>query len=207
MGVRGGGPERPVRWLAMAGVILAALGQIGCGRSEREATGRQAGSEARAGSAAPGGGAAPSSSPSQGAPAPDFDLTTLSGEPLRLADHRGKVVLVDFWASWCGPCRMEVPHLIDLQQTYGARGFQILGVAVSDREENVRLFADRMGLNYPTGMGTAEVVEAYGGFTSIPTSFLVAPDGSIAARYTGYQDRRVFAEAIEKLLPAVRRPS
>ena len=136
--------------------------------------------------------------------APELNLTGLSGKPLKLADYRGQVVLVDFWATWCGPCRMEVPHLIELQQEYGPRGFQIIGVAVSDNEANVRLFTETKGINYLTAMGTDEVVEAYGGFTAIPTAFLIAPDGTIAARYTGYQDKQVLVEAIEKLLPSVR---
>ncbi len=137
--------------------------------------------------------------------APDFNLSGLSGEQVRLADYRGQVVLIDFWASWCGPCRMEVPHLIELQTEYGRRGLQIIGVAVSDHEENVRLFTQMMGVNYVTAFGTPEIVEAYGGFTAIPTAFLVAPNGSIAARYTGYQDKQVLVEAIEKLLPSVRK--
>lgn len=136
--------------------------------------------------------------------APDFSLKGLSGETVRLSDHRGKVVLLDFWASWCGPCRMEVPHLIDLQTEYGPRGFQVIGVAVSDSEENVRLFTERMKVNFINALGTQKTVSDYGDFTAIPSSFLVAPNGSIAARYTGYQEKAVFVEAIEKLLPSVR---
>jgi thiol-disulfide isomerase/thioredoxin len=136
--------------------------------------------------------------------APELNLTKLSGEPLRLEDYRGQVVLIDFWATWCGPCRMAVPHLIDLQTEYGPRGFQVIGVAVSDNEANVRLFTEAKQINYLIAMGTPEVVEAYGGFTAIPTAFLIAPNGTIAARYTGYQDKQVFVEAIEKLLPPVR---
>ena len=137
--------------------------------------------------------------------APDFNLSGLSGETVRLADYRGQVVLLDFWASWCAPCRMEVPHLIELQTEYGPRGLQVIGVAVGDHEENVRLFTQTMGVNYVTALGTQEVVQAYGGFTAIPTAFLVAPNGSIAAHYTGYQDKQILVEAIEKLLPSVRK--
>jgi thiol-disulfide isomerase/thioredoxin len=134
--------------------------------------------------------------------ATDFDLTALNGDPLRLSDHRGKVVLVDFWATWCGPCRIGIPHLVELQREYGPRGLQIIGVAVSDREDNVRQFAEKMNLNYLVAMGNQEVVNDFGGFTAIPTAFLIAPDGSIAGSYTGYQEKRVFAQAIEQLLPS-----
>jgi cytochrome c biogenesis protein CcmG/thiol:disulfide interchange protein DsbE len=136
--------------------------------------------------------------------APELNLTALSGKPIRLADYRGQVVLLDFWATWCSPCRMEVPHLVDLQDQYGSRGFQVIGIAVGDNEANVRLFSERMGVNYVTAMGNQQVVEAYGGFTAIPTSFMIAPDGSISARYTGYQEKQVFVDEIEKLLPSVR---
>ncbi len=136
--------------------------------------------------------------------APDVAFVSLDGEAIRLADHRGKVVIVDFWATWCGPCRLEIPHFIALQNEFGPRGLQIIGVAVKDREDNVRLFAERSGMNYPTAMGDDAAVAAFGGFTSIPTTFVVAPDGTIAACLTGYQEKQVFAELLEKLLPAAR---
>lgn len=170
-------PSWTVATLSVVALILAA-GGAGCGSSDSQ------------GSAAGG-----------GKRAADFDLTTLEGDPIRLSDYRGEVVLVDFWATWCGPCRLEVPHLIDLQNEYGPRGFRIVGVAISDREGNVREFARRMRLNYPVAMGNPEVVNDFGGFRAIPTKFLVAPDGTIATSFTGYQDRRVLARAIERLLP------
>lgn len=136
--------------------------------------------------------------------APDLTLTSIDGNPIRLGDYKGQVLVVDFWATWCGPCRLEIPHLIALQTEYGGRGFQVIGVAVSDREEQVRLFSEQVGINYPTAMGTDAAVEAFGGFSAIPTTFVVAPDGSIAARLTGYQEKQVFEDLIENLLPAVR---
>jgi len=136
--------------------------------------------------------------------APDLTLTSLDGNPIRLADYKGQVLIVDFWATWCGPCRLEIPHLIALQEKYGDRGFQVIGVAVSDREEHVRLFSQQVGINYPTAMGSDDAVEAFGGFSAIPTTFVVGPDGSIAARLTGYQEKQVFEDLIENLLPAAR---
>ena len=136
--------------------------------------------------------------------APDLTLVSLDGNPIRLADYKGQVLVVDFWATWCGPCRLEIPHLIALQEKYGGRGFQVIGVAVSDREEHVRLFSEQVGINYPTAMGDDAAVEAFGGFSAIPTTFVVAPDGSIAAKLTGYQEKQVFEDLIENLLPAAR---
>jgi len=136
--------------------------------------------------------------------APDVTFTSLDGNPIRLRDYQGQVLVVDFWATWCGPCRLEIPHLIALQEQYGKRGFQVIGVAVSDREEQVRLFSEQVGINYPTAMGTDAAVEAFGGFSAIPTTFVVAPDGSIAARLTGYQEKQVFEDLIQNLLPAAR---
>jgi thiol-disulfide isomerase/thioredoxin len=136
--------------------------------------------------------------------APDVTFQSLEGTDIRLADYRGQVLVVDFWATWCGPCRLEIPHFIALQDEYRGRGFQVIGVAVGDREDHVRMFVDQVGINYPTAMGTDAAVDAFGGFTAIPTTFVVAPDGSIAARLTGYQEKKVFVDLIEQLLPSAR---
>ncbi len=140
-----------------------------------------------------------------GSRAADFSLTALDGSPIRLKDFVGRVVILDFWATWCRPCQLEIPHFIDLQAEYGERGLAVIGVAVSDREDNVRRFVDHMRINYTTAMGHDGVVQDYGGFNAIPTTFVIAPDGKIAARYTGYQEKQVFADTIEKLLPSARK--
>jgi len=149
------------------------------------------------------GGAGPKGS--IGSPAADFSLTALDGSAVRLADYAGRIVILDFWATWCRPCQLEIPHFIALAAEYGGRGVAVIGVAINDREDNVRLFAERMRINYPTALGHDGLVEAYGGFNAIPTTFIIDPDGKIAARYTGYQDKQVFADVIEKLLPVVER--
>ena len=88
--------------------------------------------------------------------APDFSLPTLTGEPLTLSSYRGKVVLLDFWATWCDPCREEIPHFVELQTKYGSQGLQIIGVSMDDSPEPVRDYAQRVKINYPIVMGNAK---------------------------------------------------
>lgn len=139
-----------------------------------------------------------------GSPAAEFSLTALDGSAVRLEDYAGRIVILDFWATWCRPCQLEIPHFTALEAEYGPRGLAVIGVSVNDREDNVRVFAERMQINYPMALGNDALVQAYGGFNAIPTTFVIGPDGKIAARYTGYQDKQVFTGVIEKLLPAVR---
>src|SRR5215472_13898894 len=94
-------------------------------------------------------------------PAPDFNLPQLNGQPLQLSSYRGKVVLLDFWATWCVPCRAEIPQFVELQQKYGDRGLQIIGVSMDDSPEPVRPFYQQFHINYPVVMGTADVGSAY----------------------------------------------
>ncbi len=95
--------------------------------------------------------------------APDFTLPRPDGQDLRLSSYRGKVVLLDFWATWCYPCREEIPHLVDLQQKYGDRGLQIIGVSLDDSPDPVPPFYQQFHMNYPVVMGTAKTGELYGG--------------------------------------------
>src|SRR5580704_13906258 len=117
----------------------------------------------------------------QGAPAPDFALTDLNGQSVNLSSYRGKVVLLDFWATWCVPCREEPPHLVDLQNKYGSQGLQIVGVSMDDGPEPVRDFYQHFKMNYPVVMGDAKTGELYGGVLGLPIAFVVGRDGRIYA--------------------------
>lgn len=137
----------------------------------------------------------------QGALAPDFTLADLSGQTLNLSSYRGKVVLLDFWATWCVPCREEIPHLVDLQNKYGSQGLQIIGVSMDDGSEPVREFYQHFKMNYPVVMGDAKTGERYGGVLGLPIAFVIAPDGRITSKHIGSTDISVFEREVAKLLP------
>lgn len=132
--------------------------------------------------------------------APDFALPRIDGGQLRLSSYRGKVVLLDFWATWCVPCREETPHFVRLQQKYGDRGLQIIGVSMDDSPDPVRGFYDQFHVNYPVVMGTAETGSAYGGVLGLPIAYLIDRDGRIYAKHMGATDAAVFEMDITTLL-------
>jgi peroxiredoxin len=131
--------------------------------------------------------------------APSFTLTNLDGKAVSLADFRGKVVVLDFWATWCPPCKREIPDFVDLQKTYGSRGVQIIGIAL-DEPEKVRAFARQNGMKYPVLLGSDEIALRYGGIEGIPTTFILDKSGKIVNRFEGFRPRQVFETAITQLL-------
>ncbi len=136
-----------------------------------------------------------------GGVAPDFDLQTLDGKDVKLSDLRGKAVLLNFWATYCGPCKVEMPWFVELQKEYGPQGFQIIGVAMDDAStEDIAKFAKDMGVNYPILLGKESVGESYGGVSVLPTTFFVDRDGKLIAREFGLQSRSVFVDHIKKAL-------
>ena len=134
---------------------------------------------------------------------PDFRLPELfSGKEIKLSAYAGKVVLLDFWATWCGPCRMELPHFVELQEKYKGKGFSFVGISLDQQgSDMVRNFATQWKLNYPIVVdSTGEVGMAYGGIRSIPSTFLIGKDGSVLDMFVGYRPKEVFEEAIRKAL-------
>ena len=132
--------------------------------------------------------------------APNFVLPQLDGTPLRLSSYRGKVVLLDFWATWCDPCREETPHFVELQKQYADRGLQIIGVSMDDTSDPVRDFYRQFHMNYPVVMGNAKTGEAYGGVLGLPIIFLLERDGRIVAKYMGSTKPETFDQEIAALL-------
>src|SRR5690349_7707838 len=117
----------------------------------------------------------------QGKPAPDFALQTLDGKTLRLSDFRGKGVLLNFWATWCVPCKVEMPWFVELQKQYGSDGLQILGINADEdtSKDELEKFAKGMGVNYPVLLGKEEVEQAYGGIQFLPVTVYVDRDGKV----------------------------
>jgi len=132
--------------------------------------------------------------------APDFLLSSLDGKPVSLVGAKGKVVLLNFWATWCGPCRAEIPDLVELQKRY-ADSLQIIGLAVDvDDSTEVKAFAESFGVNYPIAVASDEVRIKYGGISALPTSFLIDPQGGIVQKHTGYSNPLLFELEIRALL-------
>jgi thiol-disulfide isomerase/thioredoxin len=133
--------------------------------------------------------------------APDFSLDTLDGKTLRLSDLRGKAVLLNFWATWCGPCKIEMPWFVDLQKQYGSQGLQIVGVAMDDgSKEDIAKFAKDMGVNYPILIGKESVGDQYGGVPALPETFLIARDGKIVDKIIGLRGKSEIEDSVKKAL-------
>ena len=136
-----------------------------------------------------------------GTPAPDFTLQSLDGKTVSLSEFKGKAVLVNFWATWCGPCKIETPWLVELQNEYGSQGLQIVGVAMDDSgKDEIERFAKDMGMNYPVLLGKEAVGEAYGGVPALPESFFVGRDGKIVDKIMGIEGKADIETAIKKAL-------
>jgi len=117
--------------------------------------------------------------------APQFARSDLQGQPFDLKAQRGKIVLVDFWASWCAPCILAIPHLSQLQKKYGARGFQVVGVSMDDSANTTKETMRNIRFSYPVVLGDAKLGNFYGGVLGLPLQFLVGTDGKILAIRSG----------------------
>ena len=142
----------------------------------------------------------------QGLQAPDFQLPSLDGSKVKLSDFRGKAVLLNFWATWCPPCKVEMPWFADLQRQYGKDGLVILGVAMDDsKPDSIQQFASEMGVNYQILLGTDKVSDDYGDVDSLPTTFYIGRDGTIVDKMVGLLDRKDIEDAVKKTLNTTNR--
>ncbi len=132
-------------------------------------------------------------------PAPDFKLTALDGKLLTLAALQGKVVLLNFWATWCGPCRAEIPDLVALQERYKDR-LQIVGLNVDDEEADIKQYVQETGINYPVAMTSNDVRIQFGGIPALPTSFVLDKEGRVVQKHVGLWNPAVYETEIRALL-------
>jgi len=133
--------------------------------------------------------------------APDFTLPTTDGKTLKLSNFRGKMVIIDFWATWCPPCRKGIPDLIDLKIKYGKKGLEIIGVSVdTDTKNQVIPFIKEKGINYPVVYGNQNLYMQYGGIRAIPTTFVIDTEGKIVASYEGLVPKLAYENHIKKIL-------
>jgi len=171
--------SRPTAWALLAALLLAA----GCARQEAKQ------------------GAAPPDAGTLGSKAPDFELSDLSGKTVRRSDFQGKVVILDFWATWCGPCRQEVPDFVRLQAKYRQQGLVVVGLSLdADGAKAVRPFAEEFNVNYPMLLANADTARLYGGVLGIPTTFVLDRQGRIVKKFIGRMESKTFEEAILPLL-------
>ena len=133
--------------------------------------------------------------------APDFTLKDADGKTVKLSDYRGKVVLLNFWATWCGPCKIEIPWFMEFEQTYKDRGFAVLGVSMDeDGWETVKPYIADKKVNYRVLLGDEVVGNLYGGIESLPTTFLIDKDGRVASVHIGLVSKRDYSTEIDHLI-------
>lgn len=134
------------------------------------------------------------------AAAAGFSLPSVNGGTVSLSELRGKVVLIDFWATWCGPCVYEIPAFINLKNKYAKDGFEIIGLSVDRDRSQMTAFIREKGINYPIAYADAELQEKYGGIRGIPTTFFIDKKGRIAEKVVGAHEENFFDKKIKDLL-------
>lgn len=140
-------------------------------------------------------------SDSQGSAAPEFQLASLSGQNVKLSDYRGKAVLLNFWATWCAPCKIEMPWFVDLYKQYQPQGLEIVGVAMDDSgHDEIERFVKEMKVNYTILQGTEKVGDAYGGVQFLPETFIIDRNGKIVKTLFGIHSQSDFEDAIKQAL-------
>jgi len=134
-------------------------------------------------------------------PAPEFALKDADGKTVHLEDYKGKVVLLDFFATWCGPCKIEIPWFIEMERNNKDKGFSVLGVSMDDEGwEVVKPFLADLKVNYRVVIGNDSTAQLYGGVDALPTTFLIDRNGRIAAVHIGLTGKKAFEDGIEQLL-------
>ena len=133
--------------------------------------------------------------------APDFVLTDADGRKVKLSDYKGKVVLLNFWATWCGPCKLEIPWFVEFEKTFKDKGFAVLGVSMDEEGwEIVKPYIQQKQVNYRMMVATEEVAQKYGGVEALPTTFIIDRQGKIASTHVGLVGKKDYENEIAQLL-------
>jgi peroxiredoxin len=132
--------------------------------------------------------------------APEIVLKDLNGKRVDLHAYRGKVVLLNFWATWCAPCQLEMPRFVAWQKQYGPRGLRVIGISMDDEPELARKLYKKLRVNYPVMMGNEKVGELYGGVLGLPVTFLIDSHGVVRAQFQGETDLNAMEEKLKALL-------
>lgn len=135
-----------------------------------------------------------------GKKAPEFTRRDFSGARINLAGFRGKVVLLDFWATWCASCQMEMPTFAQWQRQYGPHGLQVIGISMDDDPALARKLSAKLRLNYPVAMGDEELGELYGGILGLPLTYLIDRKGIVRAKFQGETDLKTIEKQLKALL-------
>jgi len=144
----------------------------------------------------------------RGMQVPDAQLKSLDGRSFKLSDYRGKAVIVNFWATWCQPCKIEIPWLIDLQKQYRPEGLEVIGISLDESDEDdVADFAEDIGINYTVAMGTDAIGDAFGGVQGLPMTFYVDRNGKIIERVLGIAGHSEMETTVKKALATSVQPT
>ena len=197
--------------------ILAAFAWAGWANWEfrRQAAERLRASAAQGELVLDAGGAPQYLSPLQGKPAPPFTLEDLSGKKVSLSDYKGRSLAINFWATWCAPCKVETPWLIDLRNQYAAQGFEVLAISADDidrkdprkfseEKQEIARFVQRMKMPYPVLIDADSISEPYGGLDALPTTYFVDRNGTVVAAQLGMSTKEVLEKNIKKALGIVK---
>jgi thiol-disulfide isomerase/thioredoxin len=132
----------------------------------------------------------------------NFNLKDVAGADIALSRYKGKVLLLDFWATWCEPCKVEIPYFIEFQNKYAKDGLQVVGISIDDTPAELKPYVEKMGMNYPVlqGKDHDDIQDAYGPLVGIPVTVVIARDGKVCASHAGLTSKKTFESEIKALL-------